>query len=144
MKEISTSIEINASPERVWQVLTNFAEFSRWNPFMKISGSLKEGAVLDVSLSPPGGKVMKFRPTLLKVQADQELRWLGKLLVSGVFDGEHKLHIETLEQNHVRFTQSEQFRGFLVPLFARSLDGGTKSGFEEMNKALKKEAEQPA
>ncbi|MFM2360786.1 MAG: hypothetical protein RLY16_2779, partial [Bacteroidota bacterium] len=34
-KEIKTTIEIHASPARVWEVLTNFDEYPNWNPFIK-------------------------------------------------------------------------------------------------------------
>jgi hypothetical protein len=61
--------------------------------------------------------------------------------VPGLFDGEHSLTIEALEENRVRFVQSEAFRGLLVPLFARSLNNNTRRGFEEMNRALKERAE---
>ncbi len=35
MKEIYTEIEIQASPERVWQALTDLERFSQWNPFIR-------------------------------------------------------------------------------------------------------------
>jgi len=58
-----------------------------------------------------------------------------------LFDGEHSLSIQPLAENRVRFIQSEMFKGVLVPLFARSLDKNTLRGFEEMNGALKEQAE---
>ena len=67
---------------------------------------------------------------------------LGRLLMPGLFDGEHTFTIETLEANRIRFTQREVFTGLLVPLFARGLDTDTRRGFEEMNQALKSRAEQ--
>ncbi|MGH7326653.1 MAG: SRPBCC family protein, partial [Candidatus Rokuibacteriota bacterium] len=33
-KEIRTEIEIAAPAGRVWQVLTDFPDFSAWNPFI--------------------------------------------------------------------------------------------------------------
>ncbi len=42
-KELASSIDINASPEEVWSVLTDFAKFPDWNPFMRwIKGDLSE------------------------------------------------------------------------------------------------------
>jgi len=38
---------------------------------------------------------MTFRPTILKAEPNRELRWLGHLLVPGLFDGEHIFTIET-------------------------------------------------
>jgi hypothetical protein len=35
MKELHTEIEINASAERVWRVLTDFAAYPKWNPFVR-------------------------------------------------------------------------------------------------------------
>jgi hypothetical protein len=61
-------------------------------------------------------------------------------LVPGLFDGEHTLATEPLDENRVRFVQHEVFKGVLVPLVARSL-ANTLRGFEEMNEALKERAE---
>nr|WP_319373964.1 SRPBCC family protein [uncultured Methanobacterium sp.] len=54
MKEIYTEIEINASASTVWDILTDFDKFPKWNPFMKkISGNLQEGANLEAFIQPP-------------------------------------------------------------------------------------------
>ena len=81
-------------------------------------------------------------PTVLKADPNRELRWLGRLWIPGLFDGEHVFTIEPLEANRVRFIQQEVFTGLLVPLFARLLGVNTQRGFEEMNDALKVQAEE--
>ena len=145
MKELYSEIEIAASAERVWCLLTDFASYPEWNPFIRrISGEPTTGERLEVRIEPPGGRGMTFRPTVLNAEDNRELRWLGHLLVPGLFDGEHSLAIQSLGENHVRFVQREAFRGLLVPLFARSLDNNTQRGFEEMNRALKERAEAPS
>ena len=35
MKEIHTEIEINAPAEKIWKVLTDFAAYPEWNPFVR-------------------------------------------------------------------------------------------------------------
>jgi hypothetical protein len=143
MKELCTEIEIQASNQRVWQLLTDFNSFPQWNPFIRqANGEVKVGAGLVIHLQPSGASGMTFKPNVLKVEPNHELRWLGRLLMPGLFDGEHTFTIETLAANRVRFTQREVFTGLLVPLFARSLDTDTRRGFEEMNQALKSRAEQ--
>ena len=88
-----------------------------------------------------GGAAMTFRPTVLVVEPERELRWLGHLLVPGLFDGEHQFEIHSLGPGRVRFVQQERFTGVLVPLFARNLDAHTLPGFNAMNAALKARAE---
>jgi hypothetical protein len=142
MKELHSQIEIQASAEQVWQLLTDFASFPEWNPFMRrASGEVKAGARLEVYLQPSGASGMTFRPTVLNAEPNRELRWLGRLIMPGLFDGEHILTIEPLETNRVRFVQREIFKGLLVPLFAHRLDTDTRRGFDEMNRALKARAE---
>ena len=142
MKELHSEIEITASAGRTWLILTDFASYPRWNPFIRrISGEPTTGEHLDVRLEPPDSRGMTFKPKVLNAEPNRQLRWLGHLLVRGLFDGEHFFTIQPLEDNRVRFIQREAFKGLLVPLFARSLDTNTQRGFEEMNHALKERAE---
>ena len=61
----------------------------------------------------------------------------------GLMDGEHSFVIEPLEDNRVRFLQSESFTGVLVPFMsALGVFKNTLIGFDEMNQALKRQAEQ--
>ena len=141
-KEISSEIEIEASAERVWQHLTDFESFPEWNPFIrKASGEIKVGERIEVFLQLPEGKGMTFRPKLLKVERNRELRWLGRLGIPRLFDGEHIFIIEQLGEGRVRFVQREKFKGFLAPLFLAMIKSSTLLGFEEMNKVLKERAE---
>jgi hypothetical protein len=142
MKVLHSEIEIDAPAERVWRMLTDFASYPQWNPFIRtISGQPTKGERLEVRIEPPGGRGMTFKPKVLTAEPNRELRWLGHLLVPELFDGEHSFIIQPLEENRVRFVQREAFKGVLVPLFARSLDENTQRGFEEMNRALKERAE---
>ena len=145
MREIRKEIEINASAERVWQILTDFASFPQWNPFIReISGKLKVGGKLEVYLQPSDQRGARFRPVVLSAEPPQELRWLGRLWsIPKLFDGEHSLMIERLDANRVRFVQQEVFSGVLVPLLARALSA-TERSFGEMNEALKAHAERLA
>src|SRR5208337_3854746 len=46
MKEIHTEIEINAPAEKVWKVLTDFAAYPEWNPFVRCGAGARSGLVL--------------------------------------------------------------------------------------------------
>ena len=143
MREIRTEIEIGAPPQQVWAVLADILRHAEWNPFIRsITGELKVGARLAVRIQPPDGKAMTFKPVLLNVVPNEELRWLGRLLLPGIFDGEHIFELTPIENGErTRFVQREEFRGVLVPLLWKSLDTDTRGGFEAMNQVLKERVE---
>lgn len=141
-RELTSEIEINATPERLWQILTDFGAYAEWNPFIvEIAGTPANNAKIRVCIRPPGGKKMQFRPRVLLSEPNRELRWLGRVWFPGIFDGEHTLALEPLDGNRTKFVQHENFKGILVGMFSKTLDR-TQSGFEQMNEALKKRAEQ--
>ncbi|UCH66579.1 MAG: SRPBCC domain-containing protein [Ignavibacterium sp.] len=142
MKEINTVIEIDETIDQVWEILTDFSSFPKWNPFIKkIDGELKVGTQLQVLIEPPGGKAMTFKPTVKILEPKTEFRWLGNLLFPGIFDGEHIFQLEQIDNNKTKFIHRENFSGLLVPLFWKSLNSNTRNGFEAMNKALKEKVE---
>ncbi|MDD5280573.1 SRPBCC domain-containing protein [Acidithiobacillus sp.] len=142
MHQIVTQIDIAASPERVWSILTDFSAYPQWNPFIHaISGAAKPGEKLRVTIQPEGRRAMAFRPKVLKAANQQELRWLGHLGIPGLFDGEHYFQLTTISNGHTRFTQGEQFSGILVGVFLSSMEAATTGGFQAMNQALKNRAE---
>jgi hypothetical protein len=140
--ELRTAIEIQASAERVWAILLAFDRYGEWNPFIRwIRGVPSPGRSLRVRIQPSGARGMTFRPTVRVLEPPRELRWLGRLPLPGLFDGEHRFVIEDLPDGRVRFQHSERFTGLLVPLLRGKLEGETRRGFDEMNAALKRRAE---
>jgi len=145
MNEIRTEIIIDAPVNEVWSKLTDFARYPQWNPFIReISGELRRGAQLRVNLGPPGKRTMKFKPIVQAVTPGKTFRWLGHLLFSGLFDGEHIFELEAAGDNTSRFIQREKFSGLLAGLFRKHLTVDIESGFMAMNEALKKEVEKAA
>ncbi len=140
---VRTEIEIDASDELVWQVLTDFEAYPEWNPFIhRASGRAKPGALLEVAVAPPGAREMTVRPIVLWVEPRRELRWAGRLLLPGSYDGEHSYLIEPLGPNRVRLVHQELFEAEQTPAVMQSLVRREKLGFEEMNQALKTRAEE--
>lgn len=141
---IERSIEIDAPPAAIWSVLTDIGAYPDWNPFMtKLAGEFTVGSRLEVRIERPNARPMTFKPTVLAVEPEHELRWLGRFIIPGLVDGEHCLRIERLTDGRSRFTQTERFTGLLVrPL--KSMLGKTELGFEQMNASLKARAEAAA
>jgi hypothetical protein len=141
-KEIKTQIIIEAAPERVWEVLTNFEQYPNWNPFIKsLQGKVKEGEKIIVRLEPPGAKGMTFKPEVLAFNTNKEFKWIGHLFFPGLFDGEHRFELIDNGNGTTTFIQAEKFKGILVRMLSKMLDGSTLNGFKAMNEQLKTEAE---
>lgn len=140
-KEIHSEIIVNAPASRVWQVLIDFEAYQQWNPFIrKVDGVARQGNRISAQMHL-SNRTMTFRPTVLTVKPDIELRWIGHLLIPGIFDGEHSFLIEPLNENQVLLVQREEFNGLLTPFFTSVLKD-TRNRFDEMNRALKERAEQ--
>ena len=142
MHQIVTQMDIAASPERVWSILMDFSRYPQWNPFIRsLSGVAKPGEKLRATIQPEERRAMTFRPRVLKIEEQQELRWLGRLGFPGLFDGEHYFQLTGLSNGDTRFTQGEQFSGALVGLLLPRMEAATKAGFDALNRALKDRAE---
>lgn len=141
MKEIKAEIVISATTEKVWAVLADFSNYGSWNPFItSIAGDGRVNGRLSVTIKPPKSKAMAFKPVVLKFDRQKEFRWRGKLLIKGLFDGEHYFILTDNGDGSTTFVQGEQFSGILVGLFSSVLKK-TRSGFDLMNEALKQECE---
>ncbi|HYU57408.1 MAG TPA: SRPBCC domain-containing protein [Actinomycetota bacterium] len=141
MREIRTEIEIGASVQRVWSVLTDLEDFGEWNPFIvRADGELLPGERLVLTMRLPGRRARTFRPTVLAHDPNRELRWLGRLGIPGIFDGEHAHRVQALPDGRTRYVQEEGFRGILVP-FVGGILRATEEAFRGMNEALKTRAE---
>jgi hypothetical protein len=137
---LDTTIDINAPPARVWEVLLDFARWKDWNPFVtSVVGTLAVGHRLHITVSPPGIKSMEFSPKVFAVQHCEKILWGGSFLFV-VFRGDHAMLLELLPGGGTRFRQRERFLGPIV-LFMGGMISATEQGYHQMNQALKQRAE---
>jgi len=142
MNKIQTSIVIDAPAKIVWQILTNFDSYSKWNPFIiKSEGHLKKGGILNNTIQLEGQKAQTFNPVILQVEEEKSFKWMGSLFVKGLFDGEHYFELEAIDSHQTRLIHGEQFSGILSKVILSLIKEKTIAGFEQMNKALKEKAE---
>ena len=143
--ELHTQIDIEATPETVWNILTNLDDYADWNPFIiEASGDAVVGSKLTNRMRPPGGKAMTIKPSVTAVEPAHTFEWLGHFGVRGVFDGRHSFELHTTPSGGTRVMHTEQFDGVLVRFMRKTLDTQTHDGFEAMNDALKTRAEAAA
>jgi hypothetical protein len=140
MRSISESVDIAASRRQVWNVLANLDAYKDWNPFIRsASGQLTVGSTLTLRLVPAQGRPLTFRPKVLAAEPEVLLRWIGHLIMPGIFDGTHQFELRDLD-GFTRVTQSETFRGVLIPFTGGSITA-TKDDFRALNQALKTRVE---
>ncbi len=142
MKEIRTEIVIEASPEQIWRVVTDFKTYPQWNPFItEITGEGSVRSTIRIRVRLSEKRMMTFRPKIFRFTANRELRWIGRLIVPGLFDGEHQFVLEAISPGRTRFVHCERFNGLLVPILWGMMGQDTESGFHKMNEALKQRVE---
>jgi hypothetical protein len=141
LRNIESSIDIDAPPEKVWAILMDFDAYPDWNPFItRIKGEQAVGGKLEAYLSLSEGKGMTFKPTVKVFEDGTELTWLGIMFVPHVFDGRHTLRVEPREGGST-FVHRESFSGLLAGLMMRFIGESTENGFRAMNEALKARVE---
>lgn len=142
-EELNTEVEIDAPVERVWRVLTDFASYPQWNPMLKwVRGDLRTGERLKVRFEPEGSRRgHTFRPKLMIIESNRELRWLGWPRFPGLFDTEHYWIIDEKPDGRTHLLHGTVVYGLLAPLAGKSLERTSRDAFEAMNLAHKDRAE---
>lgn len=131
-RETAVSIEIQADASIVWSLLTNAADFARWNStVVSIEGDIALGQTIRLisTLDPK----RTFNLKVKEFEADKKLVW-GDAMGNRVYTLSKKDH------GHTVFSMAEKIGGLMFPLFARFIPPFDAS-FEQFAADLKKEAE---
>lgn len=81
MPDLLLDIEIAASPERVWSVLTDFSAYPAWNPYQTIEGRAEPFAIVQMSSCDLRGRALPvFKTVIWKFEPAAKLELLvGRL-----------------------------------------------------------------
>lgn len=139
-RTIDSYIDIDAPPEKVWEVLVDFKSWESWNTFIPLAqGNLKVGERMLIKFVSPGLKPVIFKPKVFVVRLYKEIIWGGSFLKI-IYRGDHTFILDPIPGGKTRFRQIERFIGPIV-LFMNSMIKKTELGYNQMNLALKKEVE---
>ena len=79
-KIITTHLTVSAPVEDVWETLTDLTGYRDWNPLITTAaGAISVGERLDLTIQPPGGRAMTFKPWVTAVEPHRYIEWLGRL-----------------------------------------------------------------
>ena len=134
----AAEIEIEATPDTVWDVLTAIDRWPSWNPAVKsmsMQGPLTPGAVFRWKAGP--GTITS---TIRHVEPPRLIAWTGKTL------GIRAIHVYRLEPRDGRtFLQTEEsYSGLVARLLRGSLQKTLDRALADGLRYLKEEAEQRA
>ncbi len=137
MKSFSVTIQINASPDTLWKLLTDAKNYPAWNPTIdKVEGEIALGKSITVHAKISPGRAF---PVKVAELSPTKMVWRGGMPL-GLFKGERTFTVTTVSANCVEFTMTEIFSGLLAPLITKSIPD-LQPAFDEFAAALKKTAE---
>jgi hypothetical protein len=138
MKVFTSSININASPETVWDILTDAEKYLEWDPGMvSLKGKIAPGEQLEIKTRIAPNQV--FKPTVTEFDPNRRMVWSSGMPL-GLFKGERSFELQPLGNGQVQFYMREEFRGLLMPIIGRSIPD-MHAIFQAFGSALKKRAE---
>ena len=139
MFEFVTTSAIRASPQTVWQILTDSRGYAEWNPeIVAIDGRMGPGERLRARVKVGSGAI---RPVPLRVTAFEppaRMEWTGGLPF-GLFTGRRVLTVTPHEEG-AEFRMVVQMSGPLASLMVKSV-GDRQSEIDGFSAALKARAE---
>lgn len=131
-RETAVSIEIGADQAVIWALLTNAADFSRWNStILSIEGEITQGEKIKLKAALDPKRTFKIK--IKEVIPERKMVW-GDAMGNRVFT------LTKQGENRVLFHMSEKIGSFMFPLFASQIPP-FDDAFEQYAADLKKEAE---
>ena len=139
MKEYVTMSQIAASPERVWEVLTDGDGYRHWNPeIIAVNGAITLGAQITAQVRLGNGAVRPVRQRVIALEAPTRMEWVGGLPL-GLFVGRRTFTL-TPVSGEVEFRMHLHMSGLLSPMILKSV-GDRQPEIDRFSAALKHRAE---
>lgn len=133
---IEASIIIEASPEQIWSVLTDFKNLSKWSSsFQNLSGDFTKDGLIEVVFKSPLGGDTKMNKKLFLFEEQKSFGWTGTFMM-----GMKDYHTHTLKgmpNGTTKFIQTDKVSGGISFLLGKVLEKQMKKGYNIFNKELK-------
>jgi len=142
MYQLQAEVQIEASPERVWQVLTDFARYPEWTGWQgTISGEARKGAWLKVIARPRPGKLKMTVFRILRCEPMKELRWYALYGPLWALYGQRYWLLEPRAGDRIRLIFGEAYFGWLLPFLRGMLARRGPQQYEQLAQRLKEYCE---
>jgi hypothetical protein len=142
MSDVRTILTIDAPPERVWAVLTDFAAYPQWNAVIsRVRAELREGAKIRFRIKFEATPEFGVAARLIRCTPGRELAWRGGApLLPALAWGEHYFRLAPAGDG-TQLIHGETFGGLLGLLMRGALHARVTRTYDGFNQALKARAE---
>ncbi len=134
--QYSAGVNIEAKPDRVWALMTNAGDFSRWNSTVKsIEGMIASGETIQLVATISPKRV--FNLNIVEFVPEKKMVWSDG---NAMFKGVRTFTLSPKPDGTTDFSMEEDYTGLMMPMIAGLLpDFGPV--FEQYLADLKREAE---
>jgi len=134
--EYTITINVQAPPSRLWAMLTNAADFPRWNStLISIDGTIAAGQKINLKAKSAPDRV--FALTVSEFTPERQMVWRDG---NAMFAGIRTFTLTPQSNGTTDFSMSEVYTGLMLPMIAGSLPDFAPV-FEQYAHDLKREAE---
>jgi hypothetical protein len=119
MRTVGCETTLVASRERVWEVLTDFAAYPEWNPFLpRVQAEAHVGSPFRAVGRLPTGMSIAFTGQIEEAEPERRLAWRARptLLPARLLKVVHVFELDNIAPDQVRLAQHEDVTGHLVPI----------------------------
>jgi len=134
--EYAVATRIQARPDRVWDLLTDARDYSRWNAAVdSVEGPIALGTKLKLRV-PVSDRT--FTPKVVAFESEKRMVWRDG--AAPIFTGERTFTLTANQDGTTQFLMVEVFTGLMLPMIKGSLPDFRPS-FDQFALDLKLEAE---
>ncbi|WP_292351181.1 SRPBCC family protein [Methanomethylovorans sp. PtaU1.Bin093] len=129
-------MEIKASPEVIWKIMTDINNWPNWNPEVNkasLNGEVKEGETFQWKAGPG-----MIKSTIRSVENERLIAWTGKTL--GIIDAIHVWKLKPLNGKTLVWTE-ESWEGIATRIFRGTMRTMLEKAIHSGLLSLKAEAE---
>lgn len=135
--EYASSTTINATPEQIWEILTDAAGMSQWDSgVVEVEGTIAPGNKIKVTSEANPGRA--FAVTVTEFEPGKRMVWKGGMPL-GLFTGERTYSL-TPGAAGTEFSMREEYSGPLAGMMFKQIPD-LKPSFDQFAAGLKAQAE---
>ena len=138
---IDHTVEIQASAETVWEVITDFDAYGEWNPFVVgCRSTLRVGDPIDMNVRLFPGLTQKQRETILEHVPGKRMCYGIPGMALGALSSRRSHEVYPLDPGRTRYDSHFELSGWFAPVVRMLMGARLQAGFEAMTEALARRA----